>query len=398
MIDSIYIGHIDGIGAACLTALAIAFPLMNLSAAFGSLIGAGGSTLVSIKLGEKDNEAADWVLGNVISLNIIVGLLLMVFGLCFLDEILVIFGATEDAMEPAKDFMTIILLGGTVTHLFLGLNNVMRASGNPNTAMLNTLLTVVLNIILAPLFIYVFDLGIKGAALATITSQFCSLCLLFHFFKIGKSILRISVQKLRLRMQIFRSIFSIGVAPFMLNALACLVAIIMNNSLGKYGGGDAIAAYGIVFRVMTIGAMIVLGLNQGMQPIAGYNYGARNMDRVRMVFRTTVIRATVVMVCLFACCQLFPSAITAIFSSEDGNEKLFEMSEYGLRVASLMMPLVGFQMVTVNFFQSIGRAKISLMMSSTRQLLILIPLLLILPRFFGIDGVWFSLPVSDFIS
>ncbi len=406
IIDSIYIGHIPENGDKCITALAIAFPLMNLSAAFGSLVGAGGSTLVSIKLGEKDNVAANWVLGNVTTLNIIIGMAIMVLGLLFMDNILTLFGASADSVPGAGDgtisyareFMTIILLGNTLTHLFFGLNNVMRASGNPNKAMQNTLLTVLLNIILAPVFIYVFGLGIAGAALATITAQTVSLVLLLYHFLNGKTVLVLEKEKLTLKPQIIKSIFSIGIAPFMLNSLACVVTVLMNNSFKTYGGDSAIGAYGIVNRVLTIGAMIVLGFNQGMQPIAGYNYGARKMDRVANVFKTTCLMATIVMVVLFTTCQLFPESITSIFIEEKSGEELLQMASNGLRIGVLAMPIVGFQMVTSNFFQSVGKAKISLFMSCTRQLLILVPMILTLPRFFGIDGVWFAMPASDFLA
>ncbi len=240
IIDSIFIGHIPNDGPRCITALAIAFPLMNLSAAFGSLVGAGGSTLVSIKLGQKDYPSANKVLGNVTTLNVIIGIIIMVLGLFFLDEILVLFGASDETIAPARDFMTVLLIGNVLTHLFFGLNHVMRSSGNPRKAMLTTILTVVLNIILAPLFIYQFEWGIKGAALATITAQTISLIVICHHFYSGKDVLTFSIPDFKLQKHIVKNIFAIGIAPFTLNACACLVTMMLNNTLYKYGGDNAI--------------------------------------------------------------------------------------------------------------------------------------------------------------
>lgn len=397
IIDSIFIGHIPVDGPRCITALAIAFPLMNLSAAFGSLVGAGGSTLVSIKLGQKDYPSANKVLGNVTTLNIIIGVVIMALGLFFLDEILVLFGASEETIEPARDFMTVLLFGNVFTHLFFGLNHVMRSSGNPRKAMFTTILTVVLNIILAPIFIYQFGWGIQGAGLATITAQTISLLFICYHFYNGKDVLTFSVPNFRMEKQIVKNIFAIGVAPFTLNACGCLVAMMLNNTLYKYGGDDAIGAYGICNRIIMMGAQIVFGFIQAMQPIAGYNFGAQLVDRVDKVLKMTVLCATCVMIFMWVSCEIFSENIVSIFvdSNENNAKTLVDAASHGLRLVVMMMPIVGAQMVVSNFFQSIGRAPISLFMSATRQLLYLIPLVWVLPQFFGLDGVWYAMPVSD---
>lgn len=397
IIDSIFIGHIPNDGPRCITALAIAFPLMNLSAAFGSLVGAGGSTLVSIKLGQKDYPSANKVLGNVTTLNIIIGVIIMALGLFFLDEILVLFGASDETIEPARDFMTVLLFGNVFTHLFFGLNHVMRSSGNPRKAMFTTILTVVLNICLAPLFIYQFEWGIKGAALATITAQTISLVFICSHFCSGKDVLTFAMPDFKLQKQIVKNIFAIGVAPFTLNACGCLVAMMLNNTLYKYGGDDAIGAYGICNRVIMIGAQVVFGFIQAMQPIAGYNFGAQLVERVDKVLKMTVLCATCVMIVLWVSCEAFSENIVSIFVNPEENnaQALMVAASHGLRITVMMMPIVGFQMVISNFFQSIGRAPISLFMSATRQLLYLIPLVWLLPQVFGLDGVWYAMPVSD---
>lgn len=397
IIDSIFIGHIPNDGPRCITALAIAFPLMNLSAAFGSLVGAGGAALVSIKLGQKDYPSANKVLGNVTTLNVIIGILIMTLGLVFLDEILVLFGASDETITPARDFMTVLLFGNVFTHLFFGLNHVMRSSGNPRKAMFTTILTVVLNIILAPIFIYKLEWGISGAGLATITAQTISLIVICQHFYSGKDVLTFSVPDFKLDNPIVKNIFAIGIAPFTLNACGCLVAMMFNNTLYKYGGDEAIGAYGICNRVLMIGAQVVFGFIQAMQPIAGYNFGAQLVDRVDKVLKLTVLCATAVMVVLFLSCECFSDNIVSIFVNPDESNALSLMNtaSHALKIVVLMMPIVGFQMVVSNFFQSIGRAPVSLFMSSTRQLLYLIPLVWLLPQFFGLNGVWFAMPVSD---
>lgn len=393
IVDSIFIGH--GVGALAISGLAITFPLMNLSAAFGSLIGAGGATLLSIKMGQHDVESAERVLGNIVSLNLLLGTLFMLFGLLFLEPILLFFGASSETLPYAYDYMFVLLIGNLVTHLYLGLNSAMRSTGAPRKAMLTTLMTVFINCVLDPLFIFVFDWGIRGAALATVVAQLAVLIYTLVHFLNPRQELHFKRDIFTLRRRVAVSIFSIGMAPFVLNACSCLVVVVINQSLLKYGSDLAVGAYGIVNRIMMLFGMLVLGFNQGMQPIAGYNYGALKMDRVKSVLKQTILYASLVMTTGFLVVELFPELVARMFTTD---AELLSISETGLRIVFAMAPVVGFQMVVSNFFQSIGHASKAVFLSSTRQLLFLVPLLVILPHFFGVIGVWLSLPISDVLS
>lgn len=390
IIDRVFIGQ--GVGPLAISGLALTFPIMNLSTAFGALIGAGGSTLVSIKMGQEDIWGAKQVLGNVIILNVILGTIFMIVGLVFIDEILFLFGASNDTLPYARDFMQIILLGNVFTHLYFGLNSVMRSSGYPQKAMYATIFTVLINLILAPIFIFVLEWGIRGAALATVIAQLCSLIwILFHF---SQKIYFIHFEKgiFKLKKNIIRGIFSIGMSPFVMNTCACLVVIFINHSLKSYGGDLAIGAYGIVNSILMLFAMLVLGFSQGMQPIAGFNYGAQKYDRVMSVFKRTMAYSTIVTFCASFCAIAFPQTITSFFTTDS---HLIEIAKQGMQISFSMFAFVSIPMVAGNFFQSIGKAKISIFLSASRQLLFLIPLMLILPQFFGLMGVWLSLPLSD---
>ena len=390
IIDSIFIGR--GVGALALSGLAITMPIMNLSAAFGAMVGAGGATLTSIKMGQQDYDDATKVLGNVVSLNLILGFLLMFLGLYFIDELLYLFGASEDTIPYARDFMQIILLGNPITHLYLGLNNEIRASGYPQKAMRITLLTVVINAVLAPIFIFVFNWGIRGAALATVLAQTVALIIVLVHLANKENFLHFKRGSFRIIKRITGGILSIGMAPFTLHSCSCIIIILINNQLAKYGGDMSVGAYGIVNRLVMLFATIVMGLNQGMQPIAGFNYGAQIYSRVRKVLKLTIIYATIVMGFAFAVGEGIPRLLVQIFTNE---EDLISQSVIGLRMTVLLFPVVGFQMVASNFFQSIGKASTAVLLSASRQLLILIPLLAILPNYFGTLGVWISMPISD---
>lgn len=393
IIDSIFIGH--GVGALAISGLAIAFPLMNLAAAFGALVGVGGATLVSIKMGQQDKEAATMVLGNVVILNFLVGIIFAFFGLVFIDEILFFFGASQDTLPYTKDFMEIILYGNVITHLYFGLNNIMRSSGYPKKAMITTLLAVFINIILAPIFIFGFEWGIRGAAIATVLAQLIALIWVVFHFTNKKSFIHFERGIFSLKKRIVTGIFSIGMAPFVLNACACIVVILINQSLFKHGGDLAIGAYGITNRIAMLFVMIVMGLTQGMQPIAGYNFGAQQYDRVLQVLKLTIIYATIVTTIAFIAGEVFPRQLAMMFTQD---EILIGLSVTGMRMVFAVFPIVGFQMVVANFFQSIGKAQKAIFLSATRQLLFLIPLILILPTYLGTDGVWMSMPISDFVA
>lgn len=393
MVDSIFIGH--GVGPMAISGLAITFPLMNLAAAFGSLVGVGASTLISVKLGQKDYATAQQILGNVVTLNLIIGIGFTIVTLLFLNPILYFFGASEATLPYARDYMVTILLGNVVTHMFLGLNAVLRSAGHPQQAMMATIFTVIINTILDPLFIYGFNMGIRGAAVATILAQVISLCWLIKLLNKKNEIIHFHKGIYRLRKILVENIIGIGLAPFFMNLASCMIVILINKGLKEYDGDLAIGAFGIVNRIVFLFVMIVMGLNQGMQPIAGYNFGARQYHRVNQVLKLTVIIATLVTTSGFLAGELFPHLVVSAFTSD---ETLINMAARGLRIVVMTYPIIGFQMVTSNFFQSIGMAKKAIILSLSRQVLILIPCLIFLPMFWGVDGVWFSMPISDFLA
>lgn len=393
MVDSIFIGH--GVGTMAISGLALTFPLMNLAAAFGSLVGVGASTLISVKLGQKDYDTAQRVLGNVFVLNILLGVSFTLIVLAFLDPILYFFGGSDQTVGYARDYMQIILLGNAVTHLYLGLNAVLRSSGHPQKAMYATVTTVVINTILDPVFIYGFNWGIRGAAIATIVAQMISLTWQLKLFSNKEELLHFHRGIFRLKRKIVFDSLAIGMSPFLMNMAACFIVILINQGLKKYGGDLAIGAFGIVNRLVFVVVMIVMGLNQGMQPIAGYNFGARQYDRVNKVLKLTIIYATAVTTFGFLVGMLVPDWVVGIFTSDT---ELIALSSKGLRITVMFFPIIGFQMVTSNFFQSIGMAGKAIFLSLTRQMLILLPCLLILPHFFGAAGVWYSMPVSDVLA
>lgn len=393
MVDSIFIGH--GVGAMAISGLALTFPLMNLAAAFGSLVGVGAATLVSVKLGQKDYDTAQRVLGNVLVLNIIIGLAFTVLTLVFLDPILYFFGGSDATVGYARDYMEVILLGNVITHIYLGLNAVLRSAGHPQKAMYATIATVIINTILDPIFIYGFDWGIRGAAIATITAQVIALIWQFKLFSNKEELLHFHKGIFRLKKKIVKDSLAIGMAPFLMNLAACFIVILINKGLQENGGDLAIGAFGIVNRLVFLFIMIVMGLNQGMQPIAGYNFGARQYTRVTQVLKITICAATVVTTIGFLLGMFMPDLAVSIFTT---HEELKSISSKGLSIVVMFFPVVGFQMVASNFFQSIGMASKAIFLSISRQVLILIPCLLILPRFYGQFGVWISMPVADLLA
>ena len=393
MVDSIFIGQ--GVGPMAITGLALTFPLMNLAAAFGSLVGVGAATLLSVKLGQKDYTTAQRVLGNVLVLNVILGLAFSLVVFPLLTPILYFFGGSEATVGYASDYMEIILFGNVITHLYFGLNAVLRASGNPQQAMYATICTVVINALLDPLFIYVFQWGIRGAAIATVVAQLSSLLWQLYFFSNQDRLLHFHRGIFKLKRRIVVDSLAIGLSPFLMNTAACFIIILINQGLKRHGGDLAIGAYGIVNRLGFIVVMIVMGFNQGMQPIAGYNFGAKLYPRVDRVLKLTIFCATCATTFGFLVGELFPETVVSIFTTDP---ELIARSARGLRITVIFFPIIGFQMVTSNFFQSIGMASKAIILSLSRQLLILIPCLLILPLFFQEDGVWYSMPVSDLLA
>ena len=390
IVDGIFIGQ--GVGAGAIMGLAITMPIMNLSAAFGAMVGVGGSTLLSVKLGEKDYNFAAKILGNVITLNCIIGIGLGAVMLLFLDPILRFFGASDYTIPYARDFMVIVLIGNVFTHLFLGLNAMLRSSGKPKKAMKATIMTVIINIALAPLFIFVLHLGIRGAALATILSQLIVLLWQFKLFSNPNELIHLRRDTYRLERRIVTGSLSIGLSPFLINLCACIVVIIINKQLVSYGGDVAVGAYGIANRMMFFFVMVVIGINQGRQPIAGFNFGAKHYTRLNQVLKYAITIATGIWIVGFIVCVLLATPVASAFTND---EELLKEAAHALRVMNLVVPIIGFQMITIGFFQSIGKAGISIFLSLTRQLLFLVPLLLILPNFFGLEGIWYSVPIAD---
>lgn len=393
MVDSIFIGH--GVGPLAISGLAITFPFMNLGAAFGAMVGVGASTLISVKLGQRDYSTAQTVLGNVVTLNVIIGVVYSIVCLLFLDPILYFFGASADTIGYARDFMEVILLGNIFTHMYLGLNAVLRAAGHPQKAMYATINTVIINTILAPIFIYGFEWGIRGAAIATVIAQIISLTWQFKILTNKNELLHLRKGIYRLQSHIVKNMVAIGLSPFCMNVASCFIVIFINKGLKEYDGDLAIGAYGIVNRLAFICVMIVMGITQGMQPIAGYNYGAQQYQRVTKVLKLSIWGATAITTLTFLVGELMPELAASIFTTDQG---LISRAAEGFRIVVLVFPIVGFQMVTSNFFQSIGMANKAIFLSLTRQLLFLLPCLIILPRFMGAAGIWWSMPISDLIA
>ena len=400
MVDSIFIGQ--GVGALAISGLAITFPLMNLAAAVGSLVGVGASTLISMRLGQRDYETARHVLGNVVVLNLLFGVLFGAGALLLLDPILRFFGASEATLPYAREYMVIILLGNVITHMYFGLNAVLRASGHPRKSMYATINTVVINAVLDPLFIFGFGWGIRGAAIATVLAQLISLTWQFRILSDKRELLHFRRGIYRLQAKIVRNIIAIGLSPFLMNLAACLIVILINKGMKEYGGDLAIGAYGIVNRVAFLFVMIVMGLNQGMQPIAGYNFGARQYDRVLRVLRLTIAGATCVTTLGFLIGECMPRVVVSLFTTDP---ELVRLAAEGMRLNFVCFPIIGFQMVSTNFFQSLGMAGKAIFLSLSRQLLFLLPALLLLPPLFehqtpwsGTWGVWCSMPLSDLLA
>ena len=415
IIDSIFIGH--GVGEAAITGMAVTLPIMNIASAFGAMVGVGAAARISIRLGEGNKRAAERILCNAVLLNIVLGISIMLIFLLFLDPILIFFSggeASPETLHYAREFMEIIMFGNIITHLYLGLNEQLRASGYPRKAMYIMLLAMALCTALNPLFIFVFKWGVQGSALATVTAQFVALMIQMHHYTSKSSFLRFKRHNFHFDRRIVGNIISIGMAPFLLNLCASLVTRFMNTALLNYGGtgeydviqrasfdGDIdiyVGAYGIMNRVLLLFVMVAQGFNQGMQPIVGYNYGARQYDRVIKVLKYAIMCATCVTTLAFLIGHFFPREVAVMFvdtSKGASAEAMVDIVAQGLGLAMMIFPLVGFQIVAGGFFQYIGRAPLAMFMSTTRQLLFLLPLLLILTPEYGAVGAWLAMPIAD---
>lgn len=391
IIDRVFIGQV--VGPMAISGLAITFPFMNLATAFGAGVGIGASTAISVKLGQRDYTAAENILGNTVTLNLIIGVTFSVLCLIFLDPILRFFGASDATIPYARSFMQVILAGNVISQMYFGMNAVLRAASKPRHAMAATIFTVLMNVLLDIIFIWWWHWGIRGAALATIISQALALCWQMKLFSNQKELLHLKKGIYRLKRNLVNNIISIGISPFLMNVCACVVVIFINNQLVRYGGDIAVGAYGIANSIAMIFVMFVIGLNQGMQPIAGYNYGSQQTDRLMRVVKYAAFAATAIMVTGWLIAHLVPYYCARMFTND---AELIKQAIKAIQINMMMYPFIGYQMVVTNFFQCIGKVKISIFLSLSRQLLFLLPLLAALPHFFGLNGVWAALPSSDF--
>lgn len=393
IVDSIFVGN--WVGDIGLTAVTIAFPIMIILMAIGMLIGIGASTLVSIRLGEQNRQEAEIILGNAFSLMVVAVVVTTVVALTFLDEILVLLGAEPHVLPYAREFTRIILLGSVFMHIGFGLNNIIRAEGNPRMAMSTMLIASILNVILNPLFIFVFKWGIAGSALATVVAQAVAAVWVLRYLISDQGVLKLRWSNLRLDKNIVFDICKIGLSPFLMQIAASMVTILSNYSLLSYGGELAVAAYGVINRVAMLILMPIFGISQGVQPILGYNYGAKNYARVIEVVKLGTYAATLVSVIGFAVTQLFSIQIIRLFND---NPELIALGAKGIEISLIMLPIIGFQIIGASYFQAAGKAGYAIFLSMSRQVIILIPALIILPRFWGLEGIWLAMPVADVVS
>ncbi|WP_288605825.1 MATE family efflux transporter [Prevotellamassilia timonensis] len=393
IIDGIFIGQ--GVGAEAIMGLALTGPLMSLTAAFGAMVGVGAATLMSVKLGQKDYGTAQKILGNVVIMNLTLGIVLGLLLLVFINPILRFFGASDVTLPYARNFMSIILVGNVVTHMYLGLNALLRSTNRPQKAMCATIGTVVLNCILAPIFIFVLGWGIRGAATATIMAQMIMLTWQLRLFSNKDELIHLNRSIIKLDVKIVKESLLVGLPQFLINLCACLVAAMMTRSLTTYGGDMAVGAFGICNRFILFIVMVVIGLNQGMQPIAGYNFGARRYDRVLGVLNKALIFGSVITLTGFVIGVFFPTPFVSVFAKD--SPQLIKLSAHALSCMVMMFPIVGIQIVSTAFFQSIGYAPKSIFLSLTRQLIFLVPAIFILPHLYAdpLEGLWHAAPVAD---
>jgi putative MATE family efflux protein len=393
IIDRSVIGQV--VGPEAIAGLGITFPFMNLSAAFGAAVGVGASTCISVKLGQRDYQTAQHLLGNTVTLNLIVGFLFMLVSLLFLDPILRFFGASEVTLPYAREFMQVILLGNIITHMYFGMNAVLRAAGKPQYAMYAVLFTVICNVVLVIAFVWWFHWGIRGAALATVVSQSLALCWQMRLFSDQHELLHLKRGIFRLRADLVRNIISIGISPFLMQTTSCVIVIFMNNQFVRYGSDMAVGAYSIANSMVMVFFMFVMGVTQGMQPIVGYNFGAQKYDRMLRCLGLSIVVATTILLLGWAVSMLFPWQMARIFTTDP---VLLAMAARGIKLDMLLFFVVGSQAVITNFFQCIGKVRISIFLSLSRQLILLLPMAFVFPLFWGLDGVWYAMPASDFLA
>ncbi|NLY86859.1 MAG: MATE family efflux transporter [Tissierellia bacterium] len=397
VVDRIFIGK--GVGELAIGGIFITMPLSLILMAFSMLIGIGGNTLVSIKLGQNKKEEADKVAGNAFVLLALISSTISVLGLIFLKPLLNVFGASPSNFQYAYDYMKIILIGAPFQAIGFGMNNFIRGEGSPTIAMKTMLIGAITNTILDPIFIFVFNMGVQGAAIATIISQALSAVWVLAYFFTGKSVLTVKKEYLKLKVEIIKDILAIGVSPFSMQLAGSMVTVLLNNSLKTYGGELANSSMAVINSIAMMVMMPVFGINQGSQPIIGFNYGSKNYDRVKETLKYATIAATTITTIGFILTQFFPVMLYKLFISSEGDiAGISRIGVPGMRIYLAMFPIVGFQVVSSNYFQATGKPKHAMLLSLSRQVLILIPALLILPKFFGLSGVWMAGPLADFTS
>ncbi|HZK35030.1 MAG TPA: MATE family efflux transporter [Bacillota bacterium] len=396
VVDRIFVGQ--GVNSTAIAGITASMPMFNIIMAFGMLFGLGGASLISIRLGQQNHKDAETVLGNGFLILAATGLMITFVGLIFLEPLLHLFGARGDVLPYARDYLSIILYGAVFQYVSFGLNHYIRAEGNPKIAMLSMMIGAVMNIVLDPIFIFVFNMGIKGAAIATIISQAASMTWVVSYFLRGKSILRFRRENFKINWIVTRRMVAIGSAPFAMQMAASLLNIILNNSLYSYGGETAMSAIGVIMSVSMLILMPIFGINQGAQPIIGYNYGAERYDRVKKALKLAILFATIITTIGFTTIMLFSKQLIQLFNSDD--MELLRMGSTGLRIYMFMLPVVGFQIISSNYFQATGKPIFAMILSLSRQVLFLIPAVLLLPRLFnwGLTGVWLAGPTADFLA
>ena len=393
IVDRIFVGR--GVGSLALSGIAISFPITLAIMAFGMLIGIGATSVISIRLGQQKTEEAERIVGNAFILLLGISLTITLLGYLFMHPILVGLGASPDVLPYAKQYISVLLGGAVFQSIGFGMNNFIRAEGNPKIAMYTMILGAVLNTILNPIFIFGMHLGVAGSALATVISQFVTAVWVLYYFLGNRALLKLRLQNFKLEWILVKDILAIGISPFSMQIVGSFVIVFLNKSLASYGGDLPIAAMGIITSIAMLIFMPIFGIGQGAQPILGYNYGARQYDRVKQTLKLSVFAATSVMILGFLMVEFFPVPIMNLFSTDP---ELIRVGANGMRIYLMMLPLIGFQVTAVGYFQATGKPRKSLFLSLARQLIFLAPMIWILPKFLGLTGIWLAAPVSDLAS
>lgn len=391
-VDRAFIGSIKDVGALAISGLGVTMPLFTILGAFCVAIAVGGSTNISIKLGEGNKEEAEKILGNTFLLELIVGISIMVIGTIFLEDILYIFGASNDTLKYAKEYMSVILFGAWFNLPGFALNSAIRADGRPKLAANMMIVSCILNLILDPIFIFCFDMGIQGAAIGTIICQLVICIWSMHYFTRGKSNLKLKVKNIKIKFNILKPIIVIALTPFFMELASGSIHLVTNRVLKIYGGDLSIGAMAAITSICLMFLMPVFGLSQGMQTIIAYNYGAKEYDRARKALFSAIIAGTIILVLGFVLIRIYPEKFIGIFTNDD---KLISLALNGIKIYSMTLPIIGISILGTVYFQSIGSAKVSMVLGLLRQVIILIPVILVVPKIYGLDGVWMSQPIAD---